>query len=91
MPSQIRLSNQTAFFPSSFPNSELRARVSAQRQCPKGLAVCAIVKNEAIYIQEWLAFHLHSGVQHFYLYLNEDDDAGYILITLHPGQTQDRP
>jgi hypothetical protein len=33
-----------------------------------------VVKNEAAYIQEWLAFHLHSGVQHFHLYLNEDEE-----------------
>lgn len=44
------------------------------RQCPKGLVICAVVKNEAAYIQEWLAFHLHSGVEHFYLYFNEDEE-----------------
>lgn len=33
------------------------------------------MKNEASYIQEWLAFHLHSGVEHLYLYLNEDDEG----------------
>lgn len=33
------------------------------------------MKNEATYIQEWLAFHLHSGVSHFHLYLNEDDEG----------------
>lgn len=57
------------------PNRELLIRLSTERRCPAGLAVCAVVKDEAAYIQEWLAFHLHSGVQHFYLYLNGNEDG----------------
>ncbi len=53
---------------------QLRANMRSLRQCPKGLVVCAVVKNEAAYIQEWLAFHMHSGVEHFYLYFNEDEE-----------------
>jgi len=41
-----------------------------------------VVKNEAAYIQEWLAFHIHGGVQHFYLYLN--DDAEDTAAALQP-------
>ena len=62
---------------------ELLIRLSAERRCPAGLGVCAVVKNEAAYIQEWLAFHLHSGVQHFYLYLNSGDE-GDMLTALKP-------
>lgn len=36
--------------------------------------VCAVAKNEARYIQEWLAFHLVAGVEHFYIYLNDVED-----------------
>jgi len=34
-----------------------------------------VVKNGEACIQEWLAFHIHSGVQHFYLHLNIDDEG----------------
>ena len=53
---------------------QLQANMRYLRKCPKGLVICAVVKNEAAYIQEWLAFHLHSGVEHFYLYFNEDEE-----------------
>jgi glycosyltransferase involved in cell wall biosynthesis len=38
------------------------------------LCVCAIVRNEADYIAEWLEYHLHAGVEKFYIYDNESDD-----------------
>lgn len=62
------------------------------------LSVCAIVKNEAPYIEEWVAFHLLQGVEHFYIYDNESTDGtvGKLVnfpdkITIipwdkHPGQ-----
>lgn len=37
--------------------------------------MCAVVKNEAAYIQEWLAFHIHSGVKHFYIYIYDDSEG----------------
>lgn len=33
-----------------------------------GIAIGAIVKNEALYIDEWLKFHEHAGVDHFFIY-----------------------
>lgn len=38
------------------------------------LAVCAIFKNEAPYLKEWIEYHKIVGVQHFYLYNNESSD-----------------
>lgn len=38
------------------------------------LSVCAIVKNEGPYIEEWIAFHLLQGVEHFYIYENGSTD-----------------
>lgn len=38
------------------------------------LAVCAIFKDEAAYLREWLDFHLLMGVEHFYLYDNGSSD-----------------
>jgi hypothetical protein len=39
------------------------------------LAVCAVFRNEAPYLAEWLDFHLAQGVSHFWLYDNASDDA----------------
>lgn len=38
------------------------------------LSVCAIMKNEAPYIIEWLEFHKIVGVERFYLYNNNSTD-----------------
>lgn len=55
------------------------------------LSVCALFKNEAMYLKEWLEYHQMVGVEHFYLYDNGSRDrprevlAPYIrkgLVTL---------
>ncbi|NCB77095.1 MAG: hypothetical protein EOM42_08390, partial [Negativicutes bacterium] len=38
------------------------------------LAVVAILKNEAPYVIEWIAYHRVVGVEHFYLYTNDSTD-----------------
>ncbi len=37
-------------------------------------AVCAIFKNESVFLKEWLEYHLLIGVEHFYLYNNFSED-----------------
>lgn len=37
-------------------------------------AVVLIIKDEAIYVKEWLDYHLLVGVEHFYVYDNESRD-----------------
>ncbi|QJX01323.1 glycosyltransferase family 92 protein [Frigoriglobus tundricola] len=63
------------------------------------LSVCAIVRNEARYLPEWVEFHRLVGVEHFYVY---DDDsevpvavslaaqiaAGYVTVEAVPGRGQ---
>jgi len=39
-----------------------------------GVAVCAILKNEADYVEEWLAFHILQGVSSVVLYDNNSSD-----------------
>jgi hypothetical protein len=43
------------------------------------LAVCAIFKNEATYLREWIEFHRLVGVEKFILYNNESTD-GYQAV-----------
>jgi hypothetical protein len=38
------------------------------------LSICAIVRNEAPYITEWIAFHRLVGVSQFYIYDDRSDD-----------------
>lgn len=38
------------------------------------VAVCAIFKNEAPYLREWIEFNHIVGVEHFYLYNNNSED-----------------
>ena len=56
------------------------------------VSICAMYKNEGIFLSEWIEYHLLLGFEHFYLYNNRSDDhhrqvlAPYIergLITYH--------
>ena len=38
------------------------------------VSICAIFKNEAKYLREWIEFHKIVGVEHFYLYNNFSTD-----------------
>ncbi len=38
------------------------------------VAICAILKNEARYLAEWVEYHKLIGVEHFYIYNNNSTD-----------------
>src|ERR1700733_13535401 len=38
------------------------------------LAICAIFRDEAPYLKEWIEYHRLIGVEHFYLYNNRSTD-----------------
>ncbi len=44
------------------------------------LSVCAILKNEAPYLIEWLEFHKIVGVERFYLYDNNSTDNPFDIV-----------
>ncbi len=44
------------------------------------LSVCAIMKDEASYLEEWLEFHKIIGVEKFYLYNNNSTDNTLEII-----------
>jgi glycosyltransferase involved in cell wall biosynthesis len=51
-----------------------------ERSLSPSLAICVIVKDEARYIEEWLAFHLLQGVNRILVYENgSSDDTLQIL------------
>lgn len=51
------------------------SEVSARHECE--LAVCAVFKDEGLYLREWVLFHMAQGVQRFYLYNNQSCDLWY--------------
>lgn len=44
------------------------------------VSICAIFKNEASYLKEWIEFNHIVGVDHFYLYNNNSDDDYYTVL-----------
>ena len=69
---------------------------------PIGLAVCAIFRDEARYLAEWVAFHRVQGVERFYLYDNLSGDdwrsqlapeiaAGIVEVTPWPPEPGQLP
>jgi len=46
----------------------------ANRKSLYNVSICAIFKNEAPFLKEWIEYHLMMGVNHFYLYNNNSDD-----------------
>lgn len=51
-------------------------RLSARKYEEKkyNITICAIFKNEALYLKEWIEYHLIIGVEHFFMYNNNSSD-----------------
>lgn len=49
------------------------------------LSICACVRNEGRYIDDWIWYHRRLGVQHFYLFENESTDNTWKIINSMPG------
>ena len=51
------------------------------------LAICAVYRNEAPYLREWIEFHRLVGVERFFLYNNRSTDTtwAYYSPTSTPG------
>ena len=48
-----------------------------KRKDPTGeykVSICAIFKDEALYLKEWIEFHRIVGIDHFFLYNNNSSD-----------------
>ena len=41
------------------------------------LCIMAIFKNEQDYLEEWLKYHLNQGINHFYLFSNDENMQNY--------------
>lgn len=54
-------------------------RPNVQEEKKYDVSLCAIFRDEADYIKEWIEFHMLVGVEHFYLYNNFSKD-GYFEV-----------
>ncbi len=57
------------------PLTSLLAAARAAVTPRKVLAVLSSARNEGIYLLDWIAHHRAIGVEHFFLYSNDNDDA----------------
>jgi Glycosyltransferase family 92 len=46
----------------------------SQKRGPYTFSVCTMVRNEARYIEEWVAYHMLMKVDHFYIYNDRGTD-----------------
>ena len=51
-----------------------------QKESIYRVSICAIFRNEAIGLREWIEYHQLIGVQHFYLYNNNSDDNYHEIL-----------
>jgi hypothetical protein len=54
-------------------------KVTEEVKEPKkyNLSIMAIFKNEQDYMEEWLNHHIKEGIEHFYLYSNDEQMKNY--------------
>jgi hypothetical protein len=69
---------------------------------PFYLSILAVIKNEGLYLPEWIEYHLLVGVEHFRLVLNNNEDnstdvlkpyisMGVVVLISWKGENQQRP
>ena len=69
------------FFSQFYRVSYCLNRPAIKRNPRYKVSICAIFKDEASYLKEWLEFHKIVGVEHFYLYNNFSSDNYLEILT----------
>lgn len=60
--------------------------INMRDEQPVILAICAIFRNEAPYLREWIEFHRLMGVERFFLYQNRSDDDWQSVLQPYIGK-----
>ncbi len=68
-----------AMIPQAAEADEIEEQTNVEKKYK--LSVCALFKNEAAYLREWLEYHQLVGVDHFYLYDNGSRDRSSKVLT----------
>lgn len=80
----------------------MQLRKDEQKTFQDEVSIVAIAKNEASYIEEWVAYHKLIGVDRIYIYDNDSEDnlhqvlepyikEGMVVYTPFPGKAQQIP
>lgn len=59
---------------------ELSPLIAHEKLFKYDLVICALFRNEELYIKEWIEFHKLMGIQHFYLYDNGSTDRSVEIL-----------
>lgn len=77
-PRKVNLKYIARFFYVKIENLFYRAcyKLAGKKSSDKkyNVTICAIFKNEGLYLKEWIEYHLIVGVDHFYMYNNNSTD-----------------
>ena len=44
------------------------------------LSLCVVIKNECLYLEDWIRFYLKQGIEHFYIFNNDSEDDPKLLL-----------
>ena len=47
----------------------------------RGTCILASARNEGVYFLEWIAYHKSIGVEHFFIYTNDNEDGSDLLLS----------
>jgi hypothetical protein len=56
------------------------ARLRRQAKADQGVCVIATCRNEGLYLLEWIAYYRMIGVDHFFLYSNDNEDGSDAVL-----------
>ncbi len=74
-----RLHKKNDYFLEKYERHQQAAKKEHHSSGLQNLAICAIFKNEAEFLDEWIKFHLGVGVGHFFLY-NDNSTDNYLAV-----------
>lgn len=77
-PQSVSFKNIVKFVLTQFCSSLYKIKMDISRPVVTDkkydVSICAIFKNEAIYLKEWIEFNRIVGIDHFYMYNNNSED-----------------
>jgi hypothetical protein len=64
------LNRVLSFLPKRNKTPSLQINLLSHEIPKYNLCLCCIIKDENIYLEEWINYHLKTGIEHFYIYDN---------------------